>query len=79
MKTDIQISQENKMEEIQKIADKLKIEKEVLEPYGRYMAKLDVEKIQDRNKKRKGVKHGKQKKTEQTLSEALINRKEVDK
>ena len=53
MKTDIQISQENKMEEIQKIADKLKIEKEVLEPYGRYMAKLDVEKIQDRNKKRK--------------------------
>ena len=52
MKTDIQISQENKMEEIQKIADKLKIEKEVLEPYGRYMAKLDVEKIQDRNKKK---------------------------
>ena len=53
MKTDIQISQENKMEEISKIADKLKIDHEVLEPYGRYMAKLDVEKIQDRNKKRK--------------------------
>ena len=53
MKTDIQISQENKMEEISKIADKLKINHEVLEPYGRYMAKLDVEKIQDRNKKRK--------------------------
>ena len=53
MKTDIQISQENKMEEIEKIADKLKIDKQVLEPYGRYMAKLDVEKIQDRNKKKK--------------------------
>ena len=53
MKTDIQISQENKMEEIGKIADKLKIDSDVLEPYGRYMAKLDVEKIQDRNKKRK--------------------------
>ena len=29
MKTDIQISQENKMEEIKKIADKLKIEKDL--------------------------------------------------
>ena len=53
MKTDIQISQENKMEEISKIADKLKLDHDVFEPYGRYMAKLDVEKIQDRNKKRK--------------------------
>ena len=53
MKTDIQISQENKMEAIEKIAEKLNIGKDVLEPYGRYMAKLDVEKIENRNKKNK--------------------------
>lgn len=52
MKTDIQISQENKMEEIEKIAKKLKLKKEVFEPYGRYMAKLDTEKIKDRKKKK---------------------------
>ena len=53
MKTDIQISQENKMEKIEKIAENLQIEKEVFEPYGMYTAKIDFEKIQDRNKKKK--------------------------
>ena len=53
MKTDIQISQENKMEEIEKIAKKLKIKKEALEPYGRYMAKLDPKKIKTTKKKNK--------------------------
>ena len=51
MKTDIQISQENVMEDIAKIAKKLDIEDDYLEPYGKHMAKIDFNHIEDRHKK----------------------------
>jgi len=42
MKTDIQIAQENKMEPIEKIARKAKIDLEYVEYYGKYKAKIDL-------------------------------------
>lgn len=43
MKTDIQIAKESKMEPIEKIAEKLGLEKKDLELYGEYKAKLKPE------------------------------------
>lgn len=42
MKTDIEIAQENQMETIEKISKKAKIEREFLELYGDYKAKVDL-------------------------------------
>src|SRR5690554_7019290 len=42
MKTDIQIAQENKMDPIEKIARKAKIDLEYVEYYGKYKAKIDL-------------------------------------
>lgn len=52
MKTDIQIAQENKMEPIEKIARKAKIDLEHVEYYGKYKAKIDL-KIFDKIDKNK--------------------------
>lgn len=52
MKTDIQIAQENKMEPIEKIARKAKIDLEYVEYYGKYKAKIDL-KIFDKIEKNK--------------------------
>ena len=41
MLTDIEIAQSCEMQPIGKIADKLNIPEEMLEPYGRYKAKVD--------------------------------------
>lgn len=55
MKTDIQIAQENKMEPIEKIARKAKIDLEYVEYYGKYKAKIDL-KIFDKIEKNKNGK-----------------------
>ncbi len=52
MKTDIQIAQENRMEPIEKIARKAKIDLEHVEYYGKYKAKIDL-KIFDKIEKNK--------------------------
>ncbi|MEI5994737.1 formate--tetrahydrofolate ligase [Candidatus Enterococcus mansonii] len=46
-KTDIEIAQEATMLPIAKIAEKIGLEEEQFELYGKYKAKIDVEKIQD--------------------------------
>ena len=51
MKTDIEISQENIMDDINDVAKKLDINNEYLEPYGKHMAKIDFNKIEDKHKK----------------------------
>ena len=43
MKTDIEIAQQAKLEKIQKIAKKLNIPEDALEPYGHYKAKISLE------------------------------------
>lgn len=53
MKTDIQIAQEHVMKPIEEIAKKAGINNEALEPYGRYKAKVDVNKIGNVDKKGK--------------------------
>ena len=42
MKTDIQIAQETNMEEIPIVAKKAKINREFLEQFGKYKAKVDL-------------------------------------
>jgi len=42
MKNDIQIAQENKLEDIQMIARRGKIDKDYLYQYGKYKAKVDL-------------------------------------
>ena len=41
MKTDIQIAQENQMQPITVIAEKLQLTPDDIEPYGKYKAKID--------------------------------------
>jgi len=41
MKTDIEIAQENQMQPISVIAEKLNLTPEEVEPYGKYKAKID--------------------------------------
>ena len=43
MKTDIEIAQSTKMEEISKIAKKLGLKKEEISLYGNYKAKIDYD------------------------------------
>ena len=52
MKTDIEIAQQAKLEKIQKIAKKLNIPEDALEPYGHYKAKISMDYIKslDSNK-----------------------------
>lgn len=45
MLTDIEISQQAKLQPIQKIAKSLSISEDILEPYGKYKAKIDSEQI----------------------------------
>ncbi|ACJ75043.1 formate--tetrahydrofolate ligase [Thermosipho africanus Ob7] len=42
MKTDIEIAREAKLEKITKIAEKIDISEEYVEPYGKYIAKVDL-------------------------------------
>lgn len=42
MKTDIEIAREAKLEKITKIAEKIDIAEEYVEPYGKYIAKVDL-------------------------------------
>ncbi|WP_126992799.1 formate--tetrahydrofolate ligase [Thermosipho globiformans] len=42
MKTDIEIAREAKLEKITKIAEKIDIPEEYVEPYGKYIAKVDL-------------------------------------
>ncbi len=53
MKSDIEISKECELLNIEKIADKLNIEPEYLECYGKYKAKinLDIDKLKDKDSK----------------------------
>ena len=41
MKTDIKIAQENQMQPITVIAEKLHLTTDEIEPYGKYKAKID--------------------------------------
>ena len=41
MKTDIKIAQENQMQPITVIAEKLHLTPDEIEPYGKYKAKID--------------------------------------
>ena len=49
MLSDLEIAQKARIEQIDKIADKLGIQEKELEPYGKYAAKIDL-KILDRLK-----------------------------
>ncbi len=53
MKSDIEISKESKLLSIDKIADKLNLNNEYLECYGKYKAKIDLDynKLPDKNSK----------------------------
>ncbi len=42
MKTDIEIAQETQLEKIENIAEKLDIDQDFLEPYGKFKAKIDL-------------------------------------
>lgn len=53
--TDIEIAQNCKMQPISKIAEKVQIPEEYLEPYGRYKAKIDLSYIKKCNKEGKLV------------------------
>ncbi|NLY09142.1 MAG: formate--tetrahydrofolate ligase [Tissierellia bacterium] len=53
MKTDIQIAQEAKIQNIQAIAKKIGLEPMDIEPYGHYMAKVDPKKLTPKAKKAK--------------------------
>ena len=50
MKTDIQIAQEAAMLPITEVAEKAGIEKEDLELYGKYKAKIDIKKVKPKSK-----------------------------
>ena len=45
MKTDIEIAQDAKLEKIAKVAKKLDIPEDALEPFGHYKAKVSLEYI----------------------------------
>ena len=51
MKTDIQIARECELKPIGEIAEQLGIEPEKIEPYGRYMAKVPVNLIDEKKVK----------------------------
>ena len=55
MLTDIEIAQSCEMQPIGRIADKLNIPEEMLEPYGRYKAKVDHIALKDLPQKGKLV------------------------
>ena len=52
MKSDIQIARECELKPIGDIASELGIEPELIEPYGRYMAKVPVELIDEKRVKK---------------------------
>ncbi len=51
MKSDIQIAQETKLEKITNVAQSIGITEDELIPYGKYMAKIPIDLIQDKNVK----------------------------
>ena len=51
MLTDIEIAQNAKAEKIEDIAAKVNLSEEILEPYGRYKAKVDYTAIKNREEK----------------------------
>ena len=53
MKSDIQISQETKLEDIIQIAKKINIEEKYIELYGRYKAKINLNILKERKQKGK--------------------------
>ncbi|MEA4923653.1 MAG: formate--tetrahydrofolate ligase [Eubacteriaceae bacterium] len=53
-KSDIEIAQETKMEEVASIADKADIDEKYVEQYGRYKAKIDYNILDDRKDKKDG-------------------------
>ena len=53
MKSDIQIARECELNPIGDIASQLGIDPERIEPYGRYMAKVPVELIDEKHVKKK--------------------------
>ena len=58
MKTDIEIAQENVMQPITEVCeDKLGINDDCLEAYGKYKAKLSEEYLKTLKSKKKGKKH----------------------
>ena len=54
MKTDIEIAQDAKLEKIAKVAKKLDIPEDALEPFGHYKAKVSLEYINSLNSKPDG-------------------------
>ena len=52
--TDIEIARNTKLEDIEKIAEKVEIEKEDLELYGKYKAKISNEVYEKRKDKKDG-------------------------
>ena len=54
MKSDIEIAQAAKLEKISKIASKLDIPEDSLEPYGHYKAKISLEYLNSLESKKDG-------------------------
>ena len=53
MKTDIEIANSAYLERIEKIAEKLGVDENELEPYGHYMAKVPLSCIDDEKAKQR--------------------------